>query len=1019
MKKEIDALRPLARLTLTGPASEEGLREAADILRRGTGATGAAVVYAEDQEFLICQDGGEGPGIEFSQTGLGILQRHLVQTDGPVGFNLHGHRLEEFAPAETEQREFLTFAVPFSGSSSEMCVLRGPWDEKGWAAAVRFAEAALPSLAVLTDRFLNAERADRQRNQLAALASAGQVLIHSQDAAGALENMATAMAASTGYDFVTIDVYDASAERFVLRIISKARMSRGSLAQFWRDSLDPDQLDPRYVRVVQTRRPVVLADLQNDERVPEPFRDFFRRSLLRSSALFPLLFQEEVLGVLAVVSFSPRSFPEEEVRLLQGLAAEVATALKAMRTHRELVESRERLRQSEVKFRRIFENVQDIYYQTDAQGIIIEISPSVERWGYTREGLIGTQVLDVYENPEERSGLLKALMERGEVVDYEVRLKTGDGRVIDTSVSSHFLRGPDGTPTGVEGTLRDISERKRMEQALREHARRDPLTGVLNHAAIVDELRSLISDEGNGASCAVAMIDVDNLKAVNDTFGHQVGDAVLVTVAGALSRDGAIVGRYGGDEFVAVLPGADREAAERYSEEVLGALAGAALRDPQSDASVPVAVSIGLATYPTEAGRIEELIDLADSGMYGAKRQRPVGSASMTVLQPLGDERAAKMVGEIVPLLTSPGELSDKLRLVAHRLSVAAGYDAVNFGLFAPETEVPAELNTFGRLPKKLLNLWNGEQRKAEHDQHPIRLLVEQGRPIIFDDPQHDQRLTDIERELIRAGGLRSAMVAPMLWRNELIGMLSVASKRETAFTPRDAQFLMAVATQVTAIVRMAGLVDELQSASVRLTEAQAETVMLLAAAAEAHDRTTGHHLQNVRTITEALALQLGHRKGQAKELGLAAVLHDIGKIRVPDSLLANVGRLTDDEWELMKQHTVWGAEFLVGRPGFQLAATIARSHHECWDGSGYPDGLAGEAIPEAATVVSVADALDAITSDRPYRAGRSVAQAMREIVAYSGTQFSPRVVQALVRLHKRNRLPLVDTEGPGHKAAA
>ena len=125
-------------------------------------------------------------------------------------------------------------------------------------------------------------------------------------------------------------------------------------------------------------------------------------------------------------------------------------------------------------------------------------------------------------------------------------------------MSVSILRGPDGTFVGTEGILRDITERKRMEEALREQARRDPLTGVLNHGAIVAELRSLISSGGDGTSHTVAMVDVDGLKATNDTYGHQVGDAVLVAVAGALSRDGALVGRYGGDEFVALLRGADR-----------------------------------------------------------------------------------------------------------------------------------------------------------------------------------------------------------------------------------------------------------------------------------------------------------------------------------------------------------------------------------------------------------------------------------------------------------------------------
>ncbi len=119
-----------------------------------------------------------------------------------------------------------------------------------------------------------------------------------------------------------------------------------------------------------------------------------------------------------------------------------------------------------------------------------------------------------------------------------------------------------------------------------------------------------------------------------------------------------------------------------------------------------------------------------------------------------------------------------------------------------------------------------------------------------------------------------------------------------------------------------------------------------------------------------------------------------------------------------MKCHTTWGASFLADRPGFELAATIARCHHERWDGSGYPNGLAGEAIPEAAAIVAVADAFDAMISDRPYRARRPTAQAIQEIEACSGTQFSPKVVEALMRLSQRNALPLTHNQAPDELAA-
>jgi PAS domain S-box-containing protein/diguanylate cyclase (GGDEF)-like protein len=849
----------------------------------------------------------------------------------------------------------------------------------------------------------------------------------------------------------------------------------------------------------------------------------------------PLKRGDKTIGMIAVAN-KEAGYDVADQKDLESLSAAFVEALERKRAE-------QALRESEARYRRVFDNVHDLFYRTDAHGIITDISPSVERYGYTSEQLIGTQVLDVYGNPEERSALLNALLESGVVVDYEVHLKTADGNLRDASVSAHLLRGPDGSPMGVEGSLRDISERKRMEEALREsekayrelfdnandiiythdltgrftsvnraaeqvfgytldealqeniarivapedletaremilrkargepvttyeletitkdgrrvpvevstrliykdgepvgvqgiarditerkraeealreQVRRDPLTSMLNHAAIVAELRNLISSGAEGAPHAVAMIDVNDLKAVNDTFGHQVGDEVLITVAEALSREGVLVGRYGGDEFIAIQPGGDREAAEAYRQDVLASLEAVELRDPDTRARVPVAVSIGFAIYPAEAERIEDLIKLADSAMYSWRRQRPILSPVKASSRSLGGDRAAKMVGEIVPLLTSSGDLNDKLRLVAHRLSVGAGYDGVNFTLLRPGLEEPFSLNTFAELPEQAIEAWNREQHMNGWNTDSMRALAERGRPIIIDDLQHDRRLTDMERELLTAAGMQSAMVAPMLWRNELVGLLSVASKREAAFGPRDAQFLMAVAGQVTGIVRMATLVGELQSTSTRLAQAQTETVLLLAAAAEAHDHATGLHLHNVRAVTETLARELGYPQEEAEEVGLAAVLHDIGKVRVPDVVLSTAGQLTDREWELMKQHTIWGGDFLAGRPGFELAATIARSHHERWDGSGYPDGLVGETIPQAATIVSVADAFDAMISNRPYRAARCVAAAVKEIVACSGGQFSPGVVEALVRLHKRRRLPRLRHDTLGRQAA-
>ena len=682
----------------------------------------------------------------------------------------------------------------------------------------------------------------------------------------------------------------------------------------------------------------------------------------------------------------------------------------------------EALRQSEERYRWLIESAPDAMVIVNEQGDMVMINTETEKlFGYSRDELLGKSVELLI--PERFRGV--HVGHRADYVTTRERRLMGaghsdlpglrkDGSEFATEISLSLLETDEGLL--VTATIRDITERKRAEDDLKERVRQDPLTGVLNHGAIVDELRSLLA-EGATADChAVAMVDVDGMKVVNDTYGHLTGDDVLKTVAAVLSQDGAIVGRYGGDEFVVVLRGTDRRAAERYRHAVLDELLRSDVRQSKTTTNVPIVASIGFAIYPEEAEAVGELIKLADSAMYAARRQRPIDTSGLT---PLRDERAAQMVGEIVPLLTSAGDLEDKLRLVSQRLSIGAGYDAVNFALIEPVSGERIANNTVADAPEHLVDAWIQEQRNENTDRHPIFPFLERTRqPVIIDDPWNSELLTQPQRDILRAADLKTVLVAPMFWQDQLVGTLGVASKRELAFTSRDTQFLAAVATQVTAIVRMATLVDELQTKSTSIGLAQDATVMLLASAAEARDETTGHHLQSVRALTEALASELGYGDEGARELGLAAVLHDIGKIRTPDAILSSTGSLTDREREVMEHHAVWGAQLLEGHPGFELAASVAPSHHERWDGAGYPDGLSGDAIPEAAAIVTVADSFDAMISDRPYRKGRPVAEAIREIAAGSGTQFSPKVAATLLRLHKQGRLPSRSSMRPPSRAA-
>ncbi len=185
------------------------------------------------------------------------------------------------------------------------------------------------------------------------------------------------------------------------------------------------------------------------------------------------------------------------------------------------------------------------------------------------------------------------------------------------------------------------------------------------------------------------------------------------------------------------------------------------------------------------------------------------------------------------------------------------------------------------------------------------------------------------------------------------------------------------------------------------LDRAHAETLKLLALAAEYRDDATSKHTERVGVVAAAIATQLGLGDQEVKLLREAAPLHDVGKLAIPDSILLKPGPLETGEFEVMKTHSALGESLLSGTrsPVLEMGAVIAGSHHERWDGTGYPSGLANETIPLAGRVVAVADVFDALTHDRPYKRAWSAQRAIAEIERASGSQFDPRIVTAFLTL--------------------
>ena len=189
----------------------------------------------------------------------------------------------------------------------------------------------------------------------------------------------------------------------------------------------------------------------------------------------------------------------------------------------------------------------------------------------------------------------------------------------------------------------------------------------------------------------------------------------------------------------------------------------------------------------------------------------------------------------------------------------------------------------------------------------------------------------------------------------------------------------------------------ELRQALGKIKLASLDTIHRLARAAEYRDADTGAHIERIGRLSAAISRQLGLENGEVENMLYAAPMHDVGKIAVPDRILLKTGSLDADEWEIMKRHTTIGSEILQGSDTefIRLAEVIALTHHEKWDGSGYPQGLAGSEIPMAGRIVAIADVFDALTSTRPYKEPFSVTASHDIVRKERGVHFDPDVVDA------------------------
>ncbi|MDR7596221.1 MAG: PAS domain S-box protein [Armatimonadota bacterium] len=337
--------------------------------------------------------------------------------------------------------------------------------------------------------------------------------------------------------------------------------------------------------------------------------------------------------------------------------------------------------------------------------------------------------------------------------------------------------------------------------------------------------------------------------------------------------------------------------------------------------------------------------------------------------------------------ITSSLDLQLTLNVLLDQVTTQLRVDAASILLREPGTYTlrPAAVRNLKTVGQERVRLGEGAAGEAAVRGDPVRV------PDLAEAPGQRERW-------LAAEGFRAYCALPLVVKGEAVGLLEVLSRSELPEDPDWWGFLEAVAGQAAVAADNARLVEELRRANLNLQLAYDATLEGWSRALDLRDRETEGHTQRVADLTVRLARAMGVPESAIVHVRRGALLHDVGKLGIPDAILLKPGPLTEEEWDIMRRHPEYAYRWLSSIEFLRPALDIPYCHHERWDGKGYPRGLRGEEIPLAARIFAVVDVFDALTSDRPYRKAWSREEALRYIREQAGSQFDPRVVEVFLR---------------------